>query len=112
MFMSTATVAHSRVSDTPGQERLRPNLPILILVYLIVWVFTRAHFMADTNVYTEAILDHGQVGAADDFRSLTSNPFWDFGHLWWRPFGWLCWLLFQPLTGPLTQHNQRAEALW
>jgi hypothetical protein len=103
----------SRAPETRGHERIRAVVPTVILVYLIAWAFTCAHFMADTNVYTQAILDHEYRRASIDFRVSTSNPFWDFGHILWRPLGWLCWLLCKPMTRVLTHNNnERAEVLW
>jgi len=79
--MSAATV-----TPKPGAQEIRPRerariaLLVSIIVYLTIWVFTRAHFMADTNVYAQAILNHHRGGGSVDYRLLTSNPFWDFGY--------------------------------
>jgi len=93
--------------------RPAPSLALSIVIgfYLIVWLFTRAHFMADTNVYTQAILRRQRGGTETDFRSLTSNPFWDFGHILWRPMGWLLSELSRPATQLIAHQNQKAEVL-
>jgi hypothetical protein len=65
-------------SVTGEQRRFRPTLPIVVLVYLIVWASTQAHFQADTSVYTQAILRHYYGAPEADYRSMTGNPFWDF----------------------------------
>jgi hypothetical protein len=97
--------------DTRRRNRVGAALPILILLYLIVWISTRAHFMADTNVYTQAILRHQSGTGPIDYRSTTANPFWDFGHILWRPLGWLCFVLAKPGTDWLTHQNLRADVL-
>jgi hypothetical protein len=100
-----------------GTERPRPtwsanlSLQLLVLTFLMVWVPTRAHFMADTNVYAEAILHHQRGGGTIDYKLLTSNPFWDFGHLLWRPFGWLCFVIARPLTRMFEAHSERGQVI-
>jgi len=93
------------------RERRNFALLLVILFYLAVWLFTGAHFMADTNVYTQAILRHQNGWGGVDYRLTTGNPFWDFGHVLWRPFGWLCFVLTRPGTPGIVNHNQRAEVL-
>jgi hypothetical protein len=94
---------------TERKQSVRIMLPILILIYMIVWVSTGAHFMADTNVYTDAILQHQHGGGSDDYRLLTSNPFWDFGHVLWRPFGWLCFVTTKPVTQLFEEHSEPGQ---
>jgi len=67
--------------------------------------------MADTNVYTQAILRHQSGGGGVDYHLTTANPFWDFGHILWRPLGWLFFLLAKPGTQLIAHQNQRAEVL-
>ncbi len=92
------------------ERRFGTALPILLLVYLTTWALTGAHFMADTNVYTQAILRHQYGGGPVDYHLTTSNPFWDFGHLLWRPLGWLCFSL-NSRTHWFANQNQRAEVI-
>ncbi len=94
------------------EKRRSAALPLLLVVYLTAWVCTDAHFMADTNVYTQAILRHQYGGGVLDYHQTTANPFWDFGHILWRPLGWLCFSLAAPATQVLAHQNQRAEVLW
>jgi hypothetical protein len=110
--MSQLAIKHE---DTPEQiqpgKRVGRAVGLILIVYLVAWTSTRAHFMADTNVYAQAILRH-QLGGKDvDYHLTTSNPFWDFGHILWRPIGWLCFLLSQPITQWATHHNQRVEVI-
>jgi 4-amino-4-deoxy-L-arabinose transferase-like glycosyltransferase len=100
--VATASAATVKLEFAAHTTRLsevsRVTLPLLVLIYMVVWVCTGAHFMADTNVYVEAVLRHQHDGGPVDYRLLTSNPFWDFGHLLWRPFGWLCVVVTRPVT--------------
>lgn len=104
-----------RIEDRSRESRQLKQggaaLLILTLVYLTAWALTGAHFMADTNVYAQAILRHQHGGGDVDYHSVTGNPFWDFGHILWRPFGWICFVLARPVTQLIAHQNQRAEVL-
>jgi len=54
---------------------------------------TRAEFMADTFWYVKDIVlfDTGS-------SSASANPLWEFGHLLWRPLGWVLFKCFGGLT--------------
>ncbi len=120
-----ATATNPPVSSTvpaamklqPGPERSRWTnrfdvaLLLTLVLYLFAWSFTGAHFMADTNIYRQAILRHEYGRAAVNYRLSTSNPFWDFGHLLWRPFGWLCFETSKPITRAVTHNNVQAEVV-
>ncbi|HUA14014.1 MAG TPA: hypothetical protein VMG31_01855 [Verrucomicrobiae bacterium] len=92
----------------------RKNVPlaIVIVTYLAVWTCTGAHFMADTNVYTQAILRYQHGVRNENYHLTTSNPFWDFGHVLWRPIGWLCFTWTKPVTRFWAHQNQQAEVLF
>jgi hypothetical protein len=110
--MNVATVSpEPSAQDARQKQYVSVVLPVLILIYLSIWAATRAHFMADTNVYMEAILRHQHGGGVIDYRLLTSNPFWDFGHLLWRPFGWLCFVITRPLTQPFAEQSERGQVI-
>ncbi|MGA9543860.1 MAG: hypothetical protein WBQ85_09835 [Candidatus Sulfotelmatobacter sp.] len=98
------------VQENSGVKEFRPKLIILMIAYLAIWASTLAHFMGDTNVYAQAILRHSH-GFSDDYHLTTSNPFIDFGHLLWRPLGWLCFVIARPATQLLTHQNERAEVI-
>jgi hypothetical protein len=51
------------------------------LIYLLATFFTDAFFMGDTADYVESVI----IGL----------DFWEFGHLFWRPLGWLLFQVFQ-----------------
>lgn len=63
----------------------RSYLGIAVL-YILVTAFTDAYFMGDTRIYVEDIL------------TGTGFRFWEFGHVLWRPLGWLFSRAFYPLT--------------
>ena len=96
--------------ETRDRKVVAVVLCFLIVIFFIVWLGTGAHFMADTNVYAEAILRHQHSGDPVDYRSLTSNPFWDFGHVLWRPFGWLCFVFMRPATW-LLAHSEQEQVI-
>ena len=102
---------HPRAQEIRRQKRPGAAFLILLFVYLTVWAYTGAHFMADTNVYAQAILRHQHGAPSPDYSLTTSNPFWDFGHILWRPFGWFCFVVFRPLTQSLTCQIPRAEVI-
>lgn len=69
---------------------------LLFAVYVMATAVTNAAFMADTYDYVTSI--------------LTGVQFWEFGHLLWRPGGWLLVQVAAPLTGLLPGLDARAEA--
>src|SRR5208283_892811 len=114
--MKSTPVPQAAVQIEPGRQesRGRPRIAVLLMItllYLSAWAFTRGHFMADTNVYTQAILRHQSGGENVDYRLMTGNPFWDFGHILWRPVGWLCFRLTKPGLDLIAHQNQKAEVL-
>jgi hypothetical protein len=97
----------------PGRRKKSVGnaLVVLLVFYFSAWLYTSAHFMADTNVYSQAILQHQHGGAIVDYRLTTSNPFWDFGHLLWRPLGWAGFVVSRPVDGVFGLHSERAGVL-
>lgn len=65
------------------------------LVYVVATFFTGAHFMADTVDYVESV--------------LKSVEFWEFGHLFWRPLGWLIYQVFEPVTREIVGPDEVAK---
>ena len=93
--MSRAVESNSKSEISQGSSvvpRQRQHdyfsLLVVLAIFLFAWTCTGAHFMADTDVYTSAILTHDRGSLADDYHLTSSNLFWDFGHLLWRPLGW------------------------
>jgi hypothetical protein len=70
------------------QERLRQALlhfgPISLLT-IAVWLFTRSDYLGDTMWYAGDIVNFDKGAFAGH-----PNPLWEFGHLLWRPAGWVC----------------------
>lgn len=56
----------------------------LTAIYAIAFFFTRPYFMGDTASYAIAVLNQER----GRFHSFPNN-FWDFGHVLWRPLGWI-----------------------
>ena len=75
---------------------------LLMISYVLITASTGAHFMADTREYATHILEY-QHGVA--------NKLWDFGHLFWRPLGWLTFVLTKPLTRLFVGENERAQVI-
>lgn len=106
----TAMTVEGGVRQESGTAQFRPAVIALLVVYLGTWAYTQAHFMGDTSVYAEAIVRYHH-GSFEDYHLTTSNPFVDFGHLLWRPLGWLCFLIAQPASRLLAHDNQQAEVI-
>ena len=84
----TKTVGHETVVDSTWPKFPRDYLAVFA-VYVLVTLFVRAHFMADTADYV------GSVVAYDTGRQ---TDFWEFGHLFWRPLLWFFYVLVRPVT--------------
>ena len=83
----------------------------MVLLFLVIFCFTSAHFMADTVVYSQAVIRCERGLPSPNYRSKNSNPFWDFGHLLWRPAGWLTLQIARPLVTSVAHHSLRAAVL-
>ena len=75
----------------------------VVLLYIGAGAFTNAHFMADSGGYVVSILAYAGVDeyvaenpVVGDYRS--ENPFWEFGHLFWRPLGFLLFKVLVPVS--------------
>ncbi len=62
---------------------------VVLAVYILTTLFTNAYFMADTYDYVDSIVA---------FAAGRYYDFWEFGHLFWRPLGWVLYVLCKPLT--------------
>ncbi len=76
-------------------------LPVLV-VFVLATLITDAHFQGDTADYVDSIVARA---AGRDYW------FWEFGHVLWRPFGWLVMVVFRPLLNPLVGSDVRTQAL-
>jgi hypothetical protein len=84
--------------ETYGAWHCLPVLAVFVLATLI----TDAHYQGDTADYVDSIVAHA---AGLDYW------FWEFGHVLWRPFGWLVMVVFRPLLNPLVGTDVRIQAL-
>jgi hypothetical protein len=74
-----------------------------LTVYLVAALSTGAFFMADTADYVDSIVARER---GFDYE------FWDFGHLLWRPGGWLAFRALRPLAALAVGPDARAEVTW
>ena len=72
-----------------GRESYWKLMMSVVLAYLLATWLTGAFFMGDTIDYAAAVA--ARAGGADQYY------FWDFGHLIWRPLGWLVFQLLSPV---------------
>lgn len=87
-----ARAADSHAGRVFARARLWSYAPVVAAFLLATWL-TDAWFMGDTSVYAGSILNY------DAGRPPTREfPFWEFGHLVWRPIGWLAYRVTKPLT--------------
>ena len=73
-----------------------------LTVYLLATQVTDAFFMGDANDYVESILVH---------RRGYDLHFWEFGHLLWRPVGWVMAGMLQPVTSRIVGDYSRANVM-
>jgi hypothetical protein len=73
---------------------------LCLLLYTAAGILTSAYFMGDTVDYAQALVARASGG---DYL------FWEFGHLLWRPVGYVLFRIFEPLikhfVGPYPQVN-------
>jgi len=94
------------MATKPRRWRLRQSWLVPVVYVFAIW-FTDAHFMGDTDGYVVSILAYEGVQeyvernpVVRDYR--TENPFWEFGHLLWRPLGLVLFTLFEPVCRSAT----------
>ncbi len=73
------------------------DLGFMAVVYLVATSVTNAHFMADTVDYVESV--------------LTGSEFWEFGHLFWRPLGWILFQVSEPVTSRIVGADTETNVL-
>jgi hypothetical protein len=72
-----------------------------LLAYFLATVFTNAHFLGDTVDYVESIVS---------YNKNIYYEFWEFGHVLWRPLGWLLMRVAYPVTSLIAGKDSRANA--
>ena len=78
-------------------SHLRWALPPLAVYIIATWL-TAPLTIGDTPVYVDAILRVVNGGSTSFWDQGGFLSFWEFGHLLWRPFGWLAFRLMKPLV--------------
>lgn len=99
--MST-TVRPSTAETPPSSSWWHPWLATpgaAIVVYLLAVFVTGPQFMADTTRY------------AQQLTSASAVSMWEFGHLLWRPLGWVLLQLVGPLTAMFVGPSPQANAV-
>jgi hypothetical protein len=89
----------TRVFQKRNIAWIRPYAFISAVYILASWL-TRPFFQGDTFDYVDSIL------AKLNGRYL---EFWEFGHLLWRPIGWLAFRFSSPLLAQFVGPNQRNQ---
>lgn len=74
----------------------RALVPLVAAYILILWL-TASLNIGDTPVYVDAILRVLTGGSTRFWDHGGFLSFWEFGHLLWRPLGWLTFKILRPL---------------
>jgi hypothetical protein len=96
-------MSYSPTQTGARRERLCADAATLVIYALVTWL-TDAYFMGDTPGYVAAIRAYEHGGAY-----IWDNPFWEFGHLLWRPAGYVAFHLLRPLTSLFIGADERLQ---
>jgi hypothetical protein len=99
--LDTLVVPEAHAFRKWNVERLRPYAFISI-AYIVVSFLTRPIFQGDTTDYVDSIVAH---------NGGTYLEFWDFGHLLWRPTGWLVFRVLSPVLSRIVGSDQRIQVV-
>jgi hypothetical protein len=83
------------------QEALR-SYWLVVVVYLVVTLLTAAFFMADTKDYADSVIA---------YQEGRYHFFWDFGHLFWVPLGWVLFATIGSLTKRFIGDDVRSNVI-
>lgn len=86
------------LSESPKDRLLHVGL--VVIVYILATWFTNPWMMGDTVDYADSVFA---------YHSGYHLKFWEFGHLLWRPFGWVMFRVFNPLTSLIFGADDRAK---
>ncbi|MGH9900997.1 MAG: hypothetical protein ACRD68_04060, partial [Pyrinomonadaceae bacterium] len=75
---------------------------VALVAYVLATAFTNSAFMGDSNDYVESVMS---------FMSGAGHNFWEFGHLYWRPLGWLLSRVLRPVTQAFVGADERAGVM-
>lgn len=73
---------------------------LLVAIYVLFLWGTASLNIGDTPIYVDAILRVLNGGSTRFWDQGGFLSFWEFGHLLWRPLGWLTFKVFRPLLNP------------
>ena len=90
---------NSKLTDSVAKDRLI-QLGLIVLVYVVATWVTNPWLMGDTIDYADSVVA---------YHSGYHLKFWEFGHLLWRPFGWLMFRMFNPLTSLIFGGDDRGK---
>ena len=82
-----------------AKERLG-HIGFIVIVYILVTWFTNPWTQGDTVDYADSVFA---------YHTGYHLKFWEFGHLLWRPFGWVLFRVFNPLTSLIFGADDRAK---
>ena len=87
---------------TIDERRIASFYPYALIsaVYIFATWLTRPYFQGDTLDYVVSIIEPTKGKVTD---------FWEFGHLFWQPFGWLAFRVSGPFLAKLVGPDQRLQ---
>jgi hypothetical protein len=97
--MDTLALSDAQALQKWDIARFRPYAFISGVYICATWL-TRSFFQGDTMDYVDSIVAHIRGGYYE---------FWDFGHLLWRPFGWLAFRVSSPFLARFVGSDQRIQ---
>jgi len=100
--VATETLNNESAAAATRWPTLAQRYGLLPAVYLLATLLTSANFMADTTDYVDSIVS---------FVGGRNYDFWEFGHLFWRPLGWLLYALYRPLTSLVASGDVRFNVI-
>ena len=74
-------------------------VPLVAIYALVLWLAESLN-IGDTPIYVDAILRVEGGGSKRFWDHGGFLSFWEFGHLLWRPLGWLTFKVFRGLLNP------------
>src|ERR1051325_2093912 len=76
-------------------KRLLSRYGLVVSIYLLATSLTDAPFMGDTADYIDSV--------------IKGVEFWEFGHVCWRPLGWLVLQIFHAPVAAVVGPDRRAQ---
>ncbi|HEU4507665.1 MAG TPA: hypothetical protein VFR78_05470 [Pyrinomonadaceae bacterium] len=83
-----------------GKQGSFVSYVLLVAVYVLFLWGTASLNIGDTPIYVDAILRVLSGGSTRFWDQGGFLSFWEFGHLLWRPLGWLTFKVLRPLLNP------------